>query len=166
MPFFMPPDIARQHDWPFPRARSGALPSHPKATGNVALWHFLAIRFGRVLRSKRPVDGGKKYKITFPKGELPPAGAFWSVTNYQDHFLVLNNANKYAVSSWMNPKIASDGSLTIYLQPTGPGSDLEINWLPSSPSIPGVTPLMRLYWPLPPALKGGTWSSPAAVEVT
>jgi hypothetical protein len=32
------------------------------------------------------LDGGKKYKITFPKGELPPAGAFWSVTNYQDHF--------------------------------------------------------------------------------
>jgi hypothetical protein len=112
------------------------------------------------------LDGGKKYRITFLKGELPPAGAFWSVTNYQDHFLVLNSANKYSVSSWMNPKIASDGSLTIYLQPTSPGSDLEINWLPSSPSIPGVTPLMRLYWPLPPALEGGKWSPPPAVEVT
>lgn len=36
------------------------------------------------------LDGGKKYTITFPKGQLPPAGAFWSVTNYQNHFLVPN----------------------------------------------------------------------------
>jgi hypothetical protein len=110
------------------------------------------------------LDGGKKYKISFLKGEVPPAGAFWSVTNYQDHFLVPNNANKYSVSSWMKPKLASDGSLTIYLQPTSPGADLEINWLPSSPSIPDLTPLMRLYWPLPPALDG-TWTPPTAVEV-
>jgi hypothetical protein len=84
----------------------------------------------------------------------------------QNRVLVPNKANKYSVSSWMNPKIASDGSLTIYLQPTSPGPDLETNWLPSSASIPGVTPLMRLYWPLAQALKGGTWSPPPAVEVT
>jgi hypothetical protein len=49
------------------------------------------------------LDGGKKYELTFPKGQLPPAGAFWSVTVYQDHFLVPNSGGKYAVSSWMNP---------------------------------------------------------------
>ena len=52
------------------------------------------------------LDGGKKYTITFAKGQLPPAGAFWSVTNYQDHFLIPNAANKYSVSEWMNPKQA------------------------------------------------------------
>jgi hypothetical protein len=76
------------------------------------------------------LNGEKKYKFTFAKGELPPAGAFWSVTNYQDHFLVPNGGEKYAVSSWMNPKTNSDGSLTIYMQPTSPGANLETNWLP------------------------------------
>jgi hypothetical protein len=107
----------------------------------------------------------EKYRITFPKGEVPSAGAFWSVTMYQDHFLVLNPHNKYSVSSWMKPKVADDGSLTIYMQPTSPGSDLEVNWLPSAANAPGaLTPLMRLYWPLEPALSG-KWSPPPAVEV-
>jgi hypothetical protein len=110
------------------------------------------------------LDGAKKYTITFPKGRLPPAGAFWSVTNYQDHFLIPNESKKYAVSNWMNPKAAADGSVTIYMQPTSPGADLEVNWLPTSGSIPTPTPLMRLYWPLPAALDG-TWHPPSAVEV-
>jgi hypothetical protein len=109
------------------------------------------------------LDGGKKYRVTFPRGQLPPAGAFWSITMYQDHFLT-PNANKYSVSKWMNPKLDADGSLTIYIQPTSPGADKEINWLPSSASIPSPTPLMRLYWPLPRALDG-TWTPPPAVEV-
>jgi hypothetical protein len=33
---------------------------------------------------------GRKYAITFAKGQVPPAGAFWSVTNYQDQFLIPN----------------------------------------------------------------------------
>jgi hypothetical protein len=109
------------------------------------------------------LDGGKKYTITFPKGQLPPAGAFWSVTNYQNHFLI-PGTTKFSVSNWMNPKADSDGSVTIYMQPTSPGADKEINWLPTSGSIPMMTPLMRLYWPLPIALDG-TWTPPSAVEV-
>jgi hypothetical protein len=110
------------------------------------------------------LDGGKKYTLTFPKGQTPPAGAFWSVTVYQDHFLVPNSANKYSVSDWMKPKPNADGSLTIYMQPTSPGADKELNWIPTSGSIPALTPLMRLYWPLPPVLDG-TWSPPPAVVV-
>jgi hypothetical protein len=110
------------------------------------------------------LDGRKKYTLTFAKGQLPPAGAFWSVTMYQDQFLVPNIANKYSVSEWMNPKFNDDGSLTIYMQPTSPGAHKEINWLPSSASIPTPTPLMRLYWPLAPALDGA-WSPPPVVEV-
>jgi hypothetical protein len=110
------------------------------------------------------LDGGKKYQITFAKDQIPPAGAFWSVTNYQDHFLVPNDAKKYAVSNWMHPKTNADGSITIYLQPTSPGADLEINWLPTSASIPTPTPLMRLYWPLPNVFNA-KWEPPPAVEV-
>jgi hypothetical protein len=110
------------------------------------------------------LDGGKKYTLTFAKGQTPPAGAFWSVTNYQDHFLVPNSINKFSVSNWMHPKANADGSITIYMQPTSPGKDLEVNWLPTSGSIPAMTPLMRLYWPLPNALDG-SWAPPPAVLV-
>ena len=85
------------------------------------------------------------------------------MTNYQNHFLI-PGTKKFSVSEWMNPKKNSDGSLTIYLQPTSPGADKEINWIPTTASIPMMTPLMRLYWPLPPALDG-TWNPPPAVEV-
>jgi hypothetical protein len=51
-----------------------------------------------------------------------------------------------------------------YMQSTSPGADKGISWLPTSASIPMMTPLMRLYWPLPNALDG-TWTSPSAVEV-
>jgi hypothetical protein len=94
------------------------------------------------------LDGGKKYEITFPSGQLPAAGAFWSVTVYQDIFLVLNSGGKYAVSSWMNPKTNKDGLVTIYLQLTSPGADLELNWLPTSESFSrrdsAVAPLLGI----------------------
>jgi hypothetical protein len=109
------------------------------------------------------MDGGKKYTITFPKGQVPPAGAFWSVTNYQEHFLI-PGTTKFSVSNWMNPKANSDGFVIIYMQPTSPGADKEVNWIPTSASISMMTPLMRLYWPLPPALDG-RWNPPPAVEV-
>jgi hypothetical protein len=109
------------------------------------------------------LDGGKKYKITFAKDQLPPASAFWSVTNHQDYFLI-PETTKFSVSKLMDPKANSDGSLTICLQPTSSGADKEINWLPTNGSIAMMTPLMRLYWPFRPALDG-RWHPPPAAEV-
>jgi hypothetical protein len=77
---------------------------------------------------------------------------------------VENGGNKFAVSNWMNPKLNADGSLTIYIQQASPGADMEVNWLPSSGAAGDVTPLMRLYWPLPEVLHGD-WTPPPAIEV-
>jgi hypothetical protein len=52
-----------------------------------------------------------------------------------------------------------------YMQPTSPGADLEINWLPTSGSILAMTPLMRLYWPLPQAMNGTSRRSAATTRV-
>jgi len=117
------------------------------------------------------LDGSKhKYTITFPKGQLPPARAFWSVTMYdgKTQFLVANPLDRYLINSPMlgDMKSGADGSLTIYIQKDSPGKDNESNWLPA-PNGP-IFMVMRLYWPkteppsiLPPGK--GTWSPPKVV---
>jgi hypothetical protein len=117
------------------------------------------------------VDGSKhKYTITFPKGQLPPVHAFWSVTMYdgKTQFLVANPLDRYLINSPMlgGMKLSADGSLTIYLQKDSPGKEKESNWLPA-PNGPMLI-AMRLYWPkteppsiLPPGK--GAWSPPKVV---
>src|SRR5262249_36791481 len=59
----------------------------------------------------RPLDGASKYTITFDKGAMPPAAAFWSITLYDtEGFQVANSLNRFAVSSWMPFKYDPDGS--------------------------------------------------------
>lgn len=117
------------------------------------------------------LDGSKhKYTITFAKGQLPPARAFWSVTMYDGvtQFLVANPLDRYLINSPMlgGMKLGADGSLTLYIQKDSPGKDKESNWLPA-PNGP-IFMVMRLYLPkteppsiLPPGK--GTWSPPKVV---
>ncbi len=114
------------------------------------------------------LDASKhKFTLTFPKGQLPPVNAFWSITMYdgQSQFLVANPLNRYLINSAMLPSMKTnpDGSLTLYLQNASPGKDKESNWLPA-PDGPMFV-VMRLYWPktespsiLPPGQ--GSWSPP------
>ena len=105
-----------------------------------------------------PLDGANRYKLHFDKGTTPQAGAFWSVTLYdQDGFQVPNPLNRFAVSSWMNLKQNADGSLDLYLQNESPGKDNEANWLPAPKGAFNLT--MRIYSPKSEALMG-TWNPP------
>jgi hypothetical protein len=120
-----------------------------------------------------PLDGSKaSYTLTFPKGQLPPVNAFWSVTMYdgKTQLLVANPINRYLINSPMLPslKTSKDGSLTLYVQNKSPGKDKESNWLPA-PDGP-IYMVMRLYWPktdppsiLPPG--EGTWQPPPVRKV-
>jgi hypothetical protein len=120
-----------------------------------------------------PLDGSKaSYTINFPKGQLPPVNAFWSVTMYdgKTQLLVANPLNRYLINSPMLPSLkkGKDGSLTLYVQAKSPGKDKESNWLPA-PDGP-IYMVMRLYWPkteppsiLPPG--EGTWQPPAVKKV-
>lgn len=62
--------------------------------------------------------------------------------------------------------MATDGSLTIYVQKDSPGKDKASNWLPA-PDGP-IFMAMRLYWPKtdPPSILPageGRWSPPKIV---
>jgi hypothetical protein len=94
------------------------------------------------------------YTMTFPKGGLPPVGAFWSTSMYdqEKRLLVKNSLNRYKVSSADKLKTNADGSTTIYLQAKSPGKDKESNWLPA-PNAPFYM-LFRMYQPDIEALNG------------
>jgi hypothetical protein len=126
----------------------------------------------RVLPDGKAMDGSKhNYTLTFPKGELPPVNAFWSVTMYdgKSQFLIKNPLNRYLINSTMLPdlKTSADGSLTLLIQKDSPGKDKEANWLPAPDGL--IYLVMRLYWPkeTPPSVLPageGTWQPPAVVQ--
>jgi hypothetical protein len=112
----------------------------------------------------KPMDGANKYVMHFTKEEMPPVGAFWSVTMYDaEGFQVANQLNRFAIGDRDELKFNADGSLDIYIQHESPGMDKESNWLPSpAQGVLGVT--MRLYAPKLRALDG-RWAPPAVKRV-
>ncbi len=114
----------------------------------------------------KPYSGSNKYVVRFPKGQTPPANAFWSITMYNgDYFFVDNSLNRYTLSPRNELKYNADGSLDLYIQNESPGKEREANWLPA-PKGKFVL-MMRLYWPKEtnPSIIDGTWRPPAVKVV-
>ena len=113
----------------------------------------------------QPLDGKNKYQLTFPKGQLPPAKSFWSMTMYTmpQSLLYDNELNRYLINSSMVPNLAknTDGSITLYLQNEAPNADKKANWLPA-PAGPFAS-IMRIYWPEQSVIDG-TWKEPKLVK--
>jgi hypothetical protein len=112
--------------------------------------------------NNQPLDASKtSYTLLFPKGGLPPAKAFWSVTMYdgKTQFLVANPLKRHLLNSTMlkSFKYGGDGSLTIYVQKDSPGAAKESNWLPA-PDGPFYA-VLRVYMPGPEVVNG-TWKKP------
>lgn len=107
-------------------------------------------------------SGAHRYTLTFPKGHLPPAQGFWSLTMYDSsYFFVTNPINRYSISARQDLKPNADGSVTLYLQKDSPGAALESNWLPAPAGAFSL--MLRLYWPneKDPSILDGSWTSPA-----
>jgi hypothetical protein len=105
-----------------------------------------------------PLLGTNRYVIQFPKGQLPPVGAFWSITMYNaKQFFVPNPINRYAIGDRDDLKSSDDGSVTIYIQHESPGADKESNWLPAPKERFNL--VMRLYRPKEEVIDG-TWKIP------
>ena len=123
-----------------------------------------AIYFAYFVDSQnQPLDATKnRYTLRFPKGQLPPAKAFWSLTMYdgRSQFLVANPLKRYLLNSTMLNSFTygADGSLTFYVQKDSPGSSNEANWLPA-PDGPFYA-ILRVYMPAPDVVDG-RWKKPA-----
>jgi hypothetical protein len=107
----------------------------------------------------RPLSGGHRYVIRFPRGQLPPARAFWSLTMYgRDRYLVENQADRYSIGD-RTPGLrrSEDGSLRIVLQHRRPAGRAASNWLPAPRGRFRVA--LRLYEPRR-AVLSGAWRPP------
>jgi hypothetical protein len=108
----------------------------------------------------RSLNGARDYTITFPKGLLPPARAFWSLTMYDSqNYLYANTLNRYAIGNRTSGlHYARNGSLTLYLQHAEPASAApRANWLPAPDGTFHM--ILRLYQPATAALDGA-WKPP------
>ncbi len=109
------------------------------------------------------LTGANRYVIQFPKGQLPPVRAFWSITMYNSkQFFVDNPIDRYAIGDRDKLNFNDDGSLTLYIQNQSPGKDKESNWLPAPKDAFNL--FMRLYWPKEEIIDG-TWKPPAVKKV-
>jgi hypothetical protein len=111
----------------------------------------------------KPLTGASKYTLHFAKSEIPPVGAFWSITLYdKDGFPSANALNRNAIGDRDELKFNADGSLDLYFQNEPPGKDRESNWLPAPTEAFNLT--MRLYAPKL-EIRDGRWAPPAITKV-
>ncbi|MFC7226468.1 DUF1254 domain-containing protein [Salinirubellus salinus] len=83
-----------------------------------------------------PLDGSKRYTITFDLDDLPPATQFWSIPIYDEQgYFVDNELDRYSVNSFMldEGRLHVDGGeLVVYVQHERPSDpDAAENWLPA-----------------------------------
>ena len=77
------------------------------------------------------LSGARNYVLRFPKGELPPVDAFWSLTAYSPTMsMIPNPLKRYAIKGGMTGlAYGPDGTLDIQIQHAAPAQG-EANWLP------------------------------------
>lgn len=107
------------------------------------------------------LTGERSYRMQFPPGQLPPTGAFWSITmgDARNRF-VANPIDRYSVSERSGLIANPDGSVDIYIQHAPPVGH-EANWLPAPTG--NFILWLRAYMP-GRAILDGTYVVPPVVQ--
>lgn len=110
----------------------------------------------------RKLSGGRAYRLHFPPGQLPPNGAFWSLTATDPlGYMETNPAGRSSVDDHSGLVTNADGSVDILLQRQRPGGPAQ-NWLPTPAGRFKL--MLRAYLP-GTAVLDGTYAVPPVVEV-
>ncbi|NWE13810.1 DUF1254 domain-containing protein [Pseudomonas yamanorum] len=115
----------------------------------------------------KPANGARhSYTLHFAKDQLPPAGAFWSLTMYnaKTKLLTPNLKKRYLLTSGMMPsfKLDADGGLTLLVAHHEPPKAEQSNWLPAPPGP--FYALLRIYLPKP-EVGNGQWKQPPLTPI-
>jgi hypothetical protein len=98
-------------------------------------------------KDRKPLDGGKTYKIHMPPNI--PAKEFWSFVVYDNQTRSMLQTDQQFPSIGSDKKdvvINADGSVDVWFGPTAPEGH-EANWVQTVPGK-GWNVLLRLYGPL------------------
>lgn len=116
-------------------------------------------------RDGKQMNALHDYVIRMNRDELPPHGAFWSLTLYDlEHgFFIPNERKKYSVGENAGMKLNEDGGIEIYIAADQPEGVPPENWLPIPREDLDLSPQLRIY--VPDLEKMKTWNLPIA-EVT
>jgi hypothetical protein len=108
------------------------------------------------------LSGEHAYGLHFPAGQLPPTGAFWSLTATDTvGYIVSDGAGRSSVDSHSGLVTNADGSVDIRLQSYQP-SGAANNWLATPPGRFKL--MLRAYLP-GAAIVDGTYEVPPVIEV-
>jgi hypothetical protein len=112
-----------------------------------------------------PMNASSDYVIRMTAEELPPAGAFWSLTLYdtENGFFMPNDRKKYSVGENGGMKLSEDGGIEIYLAAEKPEGVPEKNWLPVERGDYNMDVVLRIY--VPDLERFKTWTPPKAEKL-
>jgi hypothetical protein len=110
----------------------------------------------------KPLNALHDYVIRMSKDQLPPAGAFWSLTLYDldQGFFIPNDRRKYSVGENAGMKLNPDGGIDIYVAARAPAGVPVENWLPIERKEMPLSLILRVYAPDLERMK--TWTAPRA----
>ncbi len=112
-----------------------------------------------------PMNALHDYVVTMTKDEIPPAGAFWSLTLYdtENGFFIPNDRKKYSVGENTGMKLGPSGGIDIYIAAEKPGHCPEENWLPITRQDQGLDMILRIY--APDLERAKMWSPPRSLDL-
>jgi len=112
-----------------------------------------------------PMNAMHDYVVRMTKDQLPPAGAFWSLTLYDldQGFFIPNDRKKYSVGANAGMQLNPDGGIEIYVAATQPAGVPPENWLPIERKDMGLNLILRIYVPDLERMK--TWTPPVAERI-
>ncbi|WEK46243.1 MAG: DUF1254 domain-containing protein [Candidatus Andeanibacterium colombiense] len=100
----------------------------------------------------QPLDGSKRYRLRFAKGQTPAVDAFWSLILYDKNFFLFDNPDsRYSFNDRSEGLVyGHDGSLEILIGADRPEG--RVNWIPAPrDSFQLIT---RFYEPRPSVFDG------------
>jgi hypothetical protein len=135
-------------------------------TGPIGLPAAEAMYVPVVTEDGQAMNAQQDYVIRMTTDELPPAGAFWSLTLYdtKNGFFIPNDHKKYSVGENAGMKLNDDGGIEVYVAAEKPDGVPEENWLPINRKDEDMDIVLRIY--VPDLEKMKTWKAPKAEKLS